>query len=252
VRVAFRRLRSDLRTLDDAVDEAWRGRIEPRLREAGAALAAARDSDVLTDHLRSDAAGSRAALGPLFHALARRREVAHAELARALEASAYPQLIEELVATLAEPPAGGAASRPAASELPRLALAAWAQLERRVRHLDESAPDDRFHRARIAAKQARYAAELASRALNGKQATGAERFAARLAEVQDLLGEMQDAAVAEATIRATLASRSRRASYAFEAGRLVERQRSRAIAARTTFLETWPDVRRGRWRRWAS
>lgn len=251
VRVAFRRLRSDLRTLDDAVDPTWRDRIEPRLRETGSALGAARDLDVLTDHLREDASGARSALAPLFNTLARRRDGAHVEMDAALNAPEYAHLLEELVSALVETPIGPAAREPAATALPRLTLDAWRRLERRVRDLGESSPDAEYHRARIAAKRARYAGELASRTLSGKRAAGAERLAGRLAAVQDSLGEMQDAAVAEATIRDTLASRSRGASYAFEAGRLVERQRGRAIAARGRFLQDWPDLRRARWRKWA-
>ena len=38
VRVALRRLRSDLRTLGDAVDPAWRSRIEPQLRAVAGSL----------------------------------------------------------------------------------------------------------------------------------------------------------------------------------------------------------------------
>lgn len=251
VRVAFRRLRSDLRTLGGAVDPSWRERIEPQLRATGAALAAARDLDVLIEHLREDAAGSRSALAPLFTTLARRREHAHAEMRAALDAPEYPQLLEELVAAIGVAPAGPAAAEPASTALPRLALEAWRRLERRVADLDESSPDAEYHRVRIAAKRARYAAELAGRTLSGKRASGAERLARLTADIQDLLGEMQDATVAETIIRETLVSRRRGAAYAFEAGRLVERQRARAIAGRGRFLERWPDLQRARWRRWA-
>ena len=51
LRVAMRRLRSDLRTLGDAVDPRWREEIEPRLRAVADAAADARDADVmLTPH----------------------------------------------------------------------------------------------------------------------------------------------------------------------------------------------------------
>lgn len=251
LRVAFRRLRSDLRTLDDAVDPRWRDQIEPRLREAGEALGTARDLDVLIDHLREDAEGARSALGPLFTTLARRRDVARSEMARTLDGPGYRQLLEDLVSAFGTVPVGPAAEEPAATALPRLALHAWRRLERRAVDLDARSPDAAFHRARIAAKRARYAAELAARTLTGKRAAGAARQACRLADIQDLLGAMQDAAVAEAIIRETLASRSRGSAYAFEAGRLVERQRARATAARDRFLDAWPEHRRARWRRWA-
>ena len=48
IRVAMRRLRSDLRTLGDAVDPHWREEIEPRLRAVADAAADARDADVMS------------------------------------------------------------------------------------------------------------------------------------------------------------------------------------------------------------
>ena len=112
-------------------------------------------------------------------------------------------------------------------------------------------PNEEFHRTRISVKRARYAAELAARSLPGKAAGDAARLGERLAGLQDLLGDVQDAAVAEALIRDTLAARGAGARYAFEAGRLVERLRSRADRSRSAFLEEWPEVRRRRWRKWA-
>ncbi len=114
VRVAFRRLRSDLRTLGDAVDPVWRARVEPQLRSTGGALAAARDLDVLEEHLRGEVGRSKP-VAPLFRDLDKRRESAQADLRAALEDPSYPMLMEELVAAAEHPPAGpSAASGPRA------------------------------------------------------------------------------------------------------------------------------------------
>ena len=251
VRVAFRRLRSDLRTLGDAVDEEWHDRIEPRLRAVSAALSEARDLDVLTDRLHEDAADATAALAPLFDELATRRATARTALRAALEAPEYAALLDELVAAIDAPPAGPAGPADAATGLPRLAMAAWRRFERRARALGSGDGDAEFHRARVAAKRARYAVELAARLLPGRQASAAAKFARKIARVQDQLGELQDAAVADVTIRDTLARHSGRA-YAFEAGRLVERQRAHAAAARAAFLAAWPKLRRAKLRSWVS
>ena len=77
------------------------------------------------------------------------------------------------------------------------------------------------------------------------------RLGERLAGLQDLLGDVQDAAVAEGLIRETLSARGAGARYAFEAGRLVERLRSRADESMRAFLEEWPEIKRRRWRKWA-
>jgi CHAD domain-containing protein len=82
----------------------------------------------------------------------------------------------------------------------------------------------------------------------------AERFIAKVKELQDVLGEHQDALVAEARIRA-LAGGLGGGRTNFMAGRLVERQRARREAARAAFAALWPKVaRRGEkaWRKgWA-
>lgn len=252
VRVALRRLRSDLRTLDDAVDPEWRQRVEPRLRAIGGALGDARDLDVLTERLRSDADGTAGELTPLFEHLAQRRAVASTALHDALDGPEYIALLDELVAASQEPPTGGAADQVAGQALPRLAMTAWRRLERRAQRLGPGSPAAEFHRARIAAKRARYAAELAARLLGGDRGRGAERFARKIADAQDRLGALQDAAVAEETIRATLGSPASGGAYAFEAGRLAERQRQHAREARDAFLAAWPGLRRAKWRSWAS
>ena len=251
VRVAFRRLRSDLRTLGDAVDEEWLHRIEPRLRMVSAALGAARDLDVLADRLHEDAADATAALAPFFDELVTRRAAARAALRARLEAPEYAALLDELVAAIDAPPAGPAGTMAATTGLPRLAMAAWRRFERRAISLGPDSADAEFHRARVAAKRARYAAELAARLLAGRRAEGATKLARRIARAQDQLGSLQDAAVADVAVRDTLA-RHHGSAYTFEAGRLVERQRAHAAAARSAFLAAWPKLRGGKLISWAS
>jgi CHAD domain-containing protein len=250
LRVAMRRLRSDLRTLGDAVDPGWREQIEPRLRLIADAAADARDADVMSVRLRADADASTAALAPLFETLERRRAAARDSLMATLDGEAYVALLNDLVAASISPPSGPADGR-ADEALGPLVLGAWDRLQDRADALDDDSPDEDFHRTRIAVKRARYAAELASRSLDGKAADGAARLGERLAGLQDLLGDVQDAAVADDLVRDTLKTRGAGPRYAFEAGRLVERLRSRSAASRRAFLDEWPDVRRKRWRKWA-
>ena len=250
LRVAMRRLRSDLRTLGDAVDPRWRGEIEPRLRAIADAAADARDADVQSARLQAGLDGSTTALAPLFETLERKRVAARERLMAALDGPDYVALLNDLVTATQDPPAGSA-DAPAADALAPLVLDAWDRLQKRADDLDADSPNEDFHRTRIAVKRARYAAELAARSLSGKASDGAARLGERLAGLQDLLGDVQDSAVAESLIRDTLSARGAGARYAFEAGRLVERLRSRAEASRNAFLDEWPEVRRRRWRKWA-
>ncbi len=106
LRVAMRRLRSDLRTLGDAVDPRWREEIEPRLRAIADAAADARDADVMSMRLRAELDGSTTALAPLVETLDRKRATARERLMEALDGPEYVALLNDLVAATQNPPAG--------------------------------------------------------------------------------------------------------------------------------------------------
>jgi CHAD domain-containing protein len=106
-----------------------------------------------------------------------------------------------------------------------------------MRALGESPPDAELHAARIAVKRARYAAELAERSV-GREVAAVIRDAKVL---QDVLGDHQDAAVAEARIRALVPARAA-AAQAIAAGRVIERQHERRRAARAAYPEAWRDL----------
>jgi CHAD domain-containing protein len=250
IRVAMRRLRSDLKTLGDAVDPQWRDAIEPRLRSVADAAADARDADVMSQRMRSELDGTTTVLAPLFETLERQRTAARERLMAMLDGEAYVALLNDLVAATVTPPAGPA-DAPVSDALGQLVIDAWDRLQRRADELEPDSPIDDFHRTRIAVKRARYAAELAARSLEGKAAEGATHLGERLAQLQDLLGDVQDAAIAEGLIRETLSARGAGARYAFEAGRLVERLHSRADESMRAFRDEWPETRRRRWRKWA-
>ena len=92
--------------------------------------------------------------------------------------------------------------------------------------MSRSSSDTRLHKLRIASKRARYAAELATPA----QGRPARRVAKRAEALQTILGEHQDAVVAEHRLQSLAADAPPAA--AFVAGRLVERQRARRKTAR--------------------
>jgi CHAD domain-containing protein len=103
-----------------------------------------------------------------------------------------------------------------------------------MKALPRNPSDEELHRVRIEVKRARYAGELAEPAL-GK--AGA-RFVRAAKDVQDVIGDHQDAYVAEIRIRELVAS-GRAARSALVAGRLIERQRLRKKAARKALPAAW-------------
>jgi CHAD domain-containing protein len=240
MRVASRRLRAILR--------AARPMFEPgieTLREElawlGATLGTRRDLDVMHDHIRSEVATLDSADQPAGRGLLRgvehERAQARNALLSGLESPRYLALLDRLEEAIAEPPVVD-------PEYPLgdVAAGAFRKLRRAVRALPETPTDDDLHGVRIKAKRARYAAELAA-PLVGRPA---ERFVDRVKKLQDVLGEHQDAVVAEAHLRA-LAGKAAGRRAGFVAGLLAERQRARRLAARAAFGEIWPKVqRRGR------
>ena len=110
-------------------------------------------------------------------------------------------------------------------------------LRRAVRRLDAVPAHAELHRVRILAKRARYAAEALEPALG----PDAERLAATLRRVQDVLGDHQDTVVAEGWLRELAAEEP---SVAFLAGRLVEQERARRGAMRAAWPKAWKDVHR--------
>jgi len=99
---------------------------------------------------------------------------------------------------------------------------------RRAAAIPADAADEELHKLRIRAKRARYAAELA--ALGGGKAPA--RSVEAFKKLQDVIGEHQDAVVAEAKLRSVATAGS-----AVAAGRLIEREHARRTARRSEYRD---------------
>jgi len=230
LRVALRRLRVVLPTItSEPLDE---------LRWLGGQLGTVRDLDVQLAYFRSATDGfdddELAAVGRLLGPLVTERDNANARLRRTLGGRRYRKLcrtLAEVVATPWEPTAdAGDPTDPVAA-----IAGPYRKLRKSVSTMDDS--DDALHRVRIKAKRLRYAAELVE-PTGGKKVRALVKAAKRL---QDVLGEHQDAVVAEERIR-DLASRRRPSDQVFVAGRLVERQRERQRASRASWRTAYAVV----------
>jgi CHAD domain-containing protein len=115
-----------------------------------------------------------------------------------------------------------------------------------VKALPPDPPDDELHAVRIRGKRARYAAELAEGAV-GKPA---RRFVQDAKRFQDVVGEHQDAVVAEERIR-DLLGRSGSAQAHLAGGRLIERERARRREARAAFPAAWDALDKSGKKAWA-
>jgi CHAD domain-containing protein len=231
-RVASRRLRALLRAGGPLLVEAWSEPLRAELAWLGGALGQVRDLDVLLEHLRAEAdrlGPDSSAAAPLTGVLQEERDRAFEGLLAVLVDRRYFELLSTLESA-ARTPALSTEQEPVAA----IAAGEFTRLRRAMKKVTPNSSDEELHRARIKGKRARYAAELAERAV-GKRAS---RFIARAKRFQDVLGEHQDAVVAEERLRA-LATADFPADTALAAGRLVERQLERQAEARAALPKAW-------------
>ena len=248
-RVATRRLRSDLRTFRDVLDPEWDASLREELGWLGAELGTVRDLDVQLDRLRrriSSLPDDDVAVGErIAGSVADRREEARTHLLAAMRSERYLRLLDRLVEAAREPVLVPDVERaPAVLTLGAAMERPWKHLRGALDGLPEDAADTELHLARIRTKRARYAAEALAPVF-GKPA---RTFARRAADLQEVLGEHQDAVVAQAWLREAAAGSSRRA---FVAGEIAMLERQAASEARTAWRPVWKRLSRKALRFWS-
>jgi CHAD domain-containing protein len=247
-RVATRRLRSDLRTFGRLLDAEWITPLRDELKWLGAAFGGVRDTDVLDERLRRQAAQLPAADAKGVAALLRRlslgRDEHRAEMLADLEGDRYLRLLDALVAAAAAPRLLPEADAPAKEAAPELVRRPWSHLEKAVEALADDDSDDALHQVRIRAKRCRYAAEAVAPVV-GKQAT---RLATAVAQVQTVLGDWHDAVVAEEWLRAAVQGGN--AAKALAAGQLIAVERAEAAELRASWRPSWKKASSKKLREW--
>jgi CHAD domain-containing protein len=252
MRVAARRLRSALHTFAPLLDDQWTAGLRDELKWLADSLGQARDSEVQLERLLADLERlpPELVVGPVRERLERelRGDLASGQgtALKTLRSERYVGLLERLVDAAWEPLATAEGEAKTGKAVPALVSAEWDTLAKRVRRLLRSdATAEQWHKARIAAKRTRYAAEAVTPVFGAP----AKEFAKRVETVQELLGEHQDAAVA-GEILLRMATAPRAGSFAFTLGVLHARQDEAMRRARSSFHELWNSARAPRLRRW--
>ncbi len=243
MRVAVRRMRAALKAARPLLDRAWADDLRAELGWLGRALGPVRDADVLIERLRDRAAGfddtSREAVETLIEALVTDRETARAEMLATLDSDRYLALLRRLSAAVSAPlPAAG--GRTAGAALVALVRAEYRRLSKAVHKAGDDPPDAVLHALRIQGKRLRYTGELA--AATGRKPV--RKLVESTVALQDVLGEHQDACVAQHRVRQLLADLGDVADsdVVFAAGRLVEREEVNRIATREAWPAAWQQV----------
>ncbi|WP_030275464.1 CYTH and CHAD domain-containing protein [Streptomyces sp. NRRL B-24484] len=231
LRVTVRRIRSALAAHRKLLDRSVTDPLDEELRRFGKVLGRARDAEVLGERLAEQASGLPAAGRPaevsarISARYARRYRRAHQTALQAMDGRRYFALLNALDGLAARPPLRKRARR-GTSEARRVLERQRRRAVRRLGSaLDLSPGPDRdkaLHRARKAAKRARYAAECAAPAA-GRPAGELRK---RMKRIQQPLGAHQDGVVAEPAIVDSAAGARRHGEDTFGYGLLYAAQRA--------------------------
>lgn len=250
LRIAARRLRSALTTYRPLFASGAVNDLGKELGWLGRALGAARDVEVLREHLDALAADEP---DRFFAATLRRRiqedmdashRVGHRTAVEAVASERYRLLLRSLEAVVESPDLRSRASTSARSVLPDLLERDARQVRRSVRAARRTDPgpsrDRALHEVRKKTKRLRYAAESASPILGRR----ARRLAARAEALQECLGAHQDAVACRAWLEDLAARATDDAALAFGAGRLHAGEEQRAHTAEEEYEQAWRRLNR--------
>ena len=260
MRVTVRRLRSTLQSFTPIVSEAETQHVRAELKWLGSVLGAARDNEVLTDHLHAGlkAMPTELVLGPAQARVTKYFAPMDVSTRRAvldaLDSKRYRELRAELGRLLDSPPLTPGAAEPAGKALPLAVGRAYRRTRRRMRRAGHApagqARDAALHETRKAAKRARYAAEATRPALGKKDGKKARRFARRMKHVQSALGAHQDAVIARMAARDIGVQAHLAGENAFSFGLLHARAHRQAIACEDEAQHAWGRAHRRKSRGW--
>jgi CHAD domain-containing protein len=247
-RVATRRLRSDLRTFGPLVEPEFASALRDELGWLAGILGDVRDGDVLLARLRRRTSDlpevDRQAADAVLETLQADRDAAHATLLEALTSRRYVELLDRLVDAANDPTLRKEADEPAAVVVPGLVRRPWHKLAKRVKAVADTPSDEKLHAVRIRTKRVRYAAEAAA-PIVGKQA---RTFAQAAADLQDVLGDLNDAVVAAAWLDAWATAHPRESTRGAEALAAIERAAAERL--RGEWRPAWEKLESPKLRTW--
>jgi len=218
MRVATRRMRAAYGVFAEYFDEAVLDPFNKGLRRTGRSLGAVRDLDVLLEKAEAYRAAlppeavEAGDLSPLLDDWHARRAVARRQMLEYLDGQSYRTFVVNFRAFLTTPGAGAlayAAEQPVPYQVrhvvPRLIFTRY-EAVRAYEPVITEAPLPTYHLLRIDCKRLRYALEF-FRDVLGPEASGLIK---QVTALQDLLGALQDAHVAETLIAEFLQAQPRR------------------------------------------
>jgi CHAD domain-containing protein len=256
MRVATRRLRASLRIFYSLMDAQWADELEQELRWLAHLLGNVRDLDVLRERLREAAnPEDRRTLAPLQRLLGKRHRDAQTAMLEGLKSERYTELIERLRIGSHAPEMSIESGEPPLEILLPQITDAWKTLARAANKLSPNDASIKYHRVRKMAKRVRYATDALLPNVaheDSSQCEDTEQFIKRIKKLQDSLGELQDAVVAEKTVSIILDSKLLAKHDRLEAAakRLIASQKKAAKKAVRKFPKAWKAASDPKHRKW--
>ncbi len=233
MRVASRRIRAIVRAVRSFLAPEWTEHVRQELGWVGSLLGEVRDWDVLLEYFRGNFHDFSSTEQRSFQSILTRfedqRSIARAKLLEGLRSDRYLDLLNHFENSLTHLP-----FQPSPLTIAELARKAYHKVQDFVATSNSHFPKVELHRTRILLKRARYSLELAEPLL-GKRA---KRFLQQAKYMQDLLGQHQDAVVAESRLLA-LKQHSRGIGIAYVTGLMVERLRNQQSHVYQQIPQQW-------------
>ena len=239
-RVAVRRTRSTLRIFAPLLDRERAAELDRELSWYAEALGRVRDLDIVRQQVAQDVEEDAGDLidaesgNDLLRILDTDRRDAWDHVLTVLDGRRYGALLHLLDEWRRDAPwTGDTATHDAGTDVEAFVERAQQKYDKRlVRAISTAdAPDEAFHRARKAAKRARYAAELAQPAMG----RAAKRIVSRHEELQEQLGALQDHVMLITTLGEVAARETTSPQVGFGCGVLAQRHAQAGLRARHRF-----------------
>jgi len=239
VRVACRRLRSDLKLFRKLLAGDWARQLRADLAALALACGEARDLEVIAALVGETVSSEddQDHVDTILTTLTLVLERAAARSAEVVTGESTTRLLKTLEAVAVAPDLKPKASKPCGEVLPELLNTANRTFTLEADKLKPWTPDDDWHEVRLLAKRVRYAADTSAAVLGDE----AKATASQAAKYQELLGQHQDhCAAADALIAmATDAAAQDDPELSFTLGRLTERHRAARKPLREEFLSLY-------------
>jgi CHAD domain-containing protein len=234
LRVATRRARSALQAYGKLLDREQTRHLTDELKWLAGVAGEPRDLEVLRERFATAIAAQPVqdvlgdVSGRLVAWFAPRQAKARELLLEALDSERYLALLDELDALLADPPLTPRAHKAAVKVLPVELGRAFRRMRLHMAIADEHTGlqrDLELHEVRKAGKRLRYATEAAAPVLGGDAAT----LISHTKEVQEVLGDHQDAVVAAPVLREIAIASTGERENAFTWGVLYGLERCKGV-----------------------